>query len=237
MKLNKFDSSSLVPTPFSLQSLLSYYPFHQRPYGGRFPHTMTTELWILEENFPKNADRLNQLAALVVKHGLPHECLLYFLSPISWITYALVLWLFCAIENTQQVKLSHVHRVPAQTEGIPDTHWAQPRLAGVQHAKKWVWGWGGAGNKSMGSFSDICTAQLDSWQRDPQLYSAHAPRTWNLPVPAPPDIALYDVGLDGKWLSWKYSKTLSSLLADSFPSRRDVSPLSTKKASQQLVDI
>lgn len=80
------------------------------------------------------------------------------------------------------------------------------------HAReKWVWGWGGAGNKSMGSLSDICTAQLDSWQRDPQLYSAHAPRPWNLPVPAPPDITLYDTGLDGKWLSWEHSKTLSSL--------------------------
>lgn len=171
MKLNKFDSSSLVPTPFSLQSLLSYYPFHQRPYGGRFPHTMTTELWILEENFPKNADRLNQLAALVVKHGLPYERLLYFLSPISWITYALVLWLFCAIENTQQVKLSHVHRVPAQTEGIPDTHWAQPRLAGVLHVKNES----GAGEEQGINRWGVCqTSVQHSWTHGRGIHSSTA---------------------------------------------------------------
>lgn len=37
--------------------------------------------------------------------------------------------------------------------------------------EKGVWGWG--------SLSDICTAQLDAWQSDTQLYSTHAPRTWN----------------------------------------------------------
>lgn len=105
------------------------------------------------------------------------------------------------------------------------------------HAReKWVWGWGGAGNKLMGSLSDICTAQLMAEGYTALQHTCTKNMKFSSPCPSRYNFIWCWPGWQVAELRVQQDPQLS-LLADSFPSLRDVSPLSTKRASQQLVDI